>query len=328
VLSIDLMSSIRYIHGIRLGCSVAQSVSPLAYVRLLACAVLSTPGVYRRQHNVPMAPANTCQQTGSCRSCADKEHGACCRHAQRLLKYGFDLGPQFSADTNLPPDDGDSVPATVRRNAPSNVVLNIADLRSSMHEAALNADDGNDEEEGDLTAGVKAVLESQQISLEGQQLMSPLENDHSTSHQSTSHQNASADNHSQDSYRSNQSGTGSRQGTSDTSHGSYNQSQHGLSSNQSASTAVLDDLSRNEPVANQQPAYANVQQDAQAARHFDRNMSAMRGSRSRPQLSSVRFAEESDEETGLQSHGLLTVRTDASQAASHAPPPPDPGGNL
>ena len=63
-----------------------------------------------------------------------------CRHAQRLLKYGFDLGPQFDAATNLPPEDGDSIPASVRRNAPSNIILNIADLRSSMHEAALNSE--------------------------------------------------------------------------------------------------------------------------------------------------------------------------------------------
>ena len=62
------------------------------------------------------------------------------RHAQRLLKYGFDLGPQFDAATNLPPEDGDSIPASVRRNAPSNIILNIADLRSSMHEAALNSE--------------------------------------------------------------------------------------------------------------------------------------------------------------------------------------------
>lgn len=59
-----------------------------------------------------------------------------CRHAQRLLKYGFVLGPQANSDSNLPPDEADSVPATFRRNAPSNVILNIADLRNTMNEAA------------------------------------------------------------------------------------------------------------------------------------------------------------------------------------------------
>lgn len=66
-----------------------------------------------------------------------------CRHAKRLLKYGFDLGPQFSPDSNLPPDDGDSIPASVRRTAPSNVVLNIADLRNSMLETALEEEDAS-----------------------------------------------------------------------------------------------------------------------------------------------------------------------------------------
>lgn len=68
-----------------------------------------------------------------------------CRHAQRLLKYGFVLGPQFNSDSNLPPDDADSVPATMRRNAPSNVILNIADLRNTMNEAAAE-----EQEEGSI----------------------------------------------------------------------------------------------------------------------------------------------------------------------------------
>lgn len=68
------------------------------------------------------------------------------RHAQRLLKYGFVLGPQFDSNSNLPPDDADSVPATVRRNAPSNVILNIADLRNTMNEAAAEAEDEEEDQ--------------------------------------------------------------------------------------------------------------------------------------------------------------------------------------
>lgn len=76
--------------------------------------------------------------------------GVVCRHAHRLLKYGFVLGPQFNSDSNLPPDEADSVPATIRRNAPSNVILNIADLRNTMNEAAAEEQDEGDSQDGNL----------------------------------------------------------------------------------------------------------------------------------------------------------------------------------
>ena len=106
----------------------------------------------------------------------DMSKVACiCRHAQRLLKYGFVLGPQANSDSNLPPDEADSVPATFRRNAPSNVILNIADLRNTMNEAA--AEEQEEEAAQDEHPGLIDGIGQQQLAHDA--VMSHDENDSS-----------------------------------------------------------------------------------------------------------------------------------------------------
>ena len=237
---------------------------------------------------------------------------ACCRHAQRLLKYGFDLGPQFSTDTNLPPDEGDSVPATVRRNAPSNVILNIADLRSSMHEAALGNDDDADLDGlagDDQTAGIEgdtyATQRLHQLSPEEQQHMPPPERPQSPGDPSS------------DKYH--QGGMGDLQATS----WSTGCSQVGPNGMQSTPDADLHNLNAPQDayVASLQP-HADAQQPGGNAEQSTRGLSALRGTRSRPQLASVHFAEESNEDIWPYEHGALSVTPGRTAVCT---PPPDPG---
>ena len=247
-------------------------------------------------------------------TCLQTFCGCRCRHAKRLLKYGFDLGPQFSADTNLPPDDGDSMPASVRHNAPSDVILSIADLRNSMHEAALIEDDQEGERESILNSSADALHNDLQLlSPEELQALSSLRPGMFT--EGPPGEDLDAAVLDQDTDDESQRSTGD--GT-----------QHDAQKGAESSLTPVGSADANAPAASQIQQPGTEVQATAGRQSFDRNMSAMRGSRSfRPQLSSVRFAEGPDQDTGLPNAGLIPGRGDGPQAALRAPPPPDPGGN-
>lgn len=204
-----------------------------------------------------------------------------CRHAKRLLKYGFDLGPQFSPDSNLPPDDGDSIPASVRRSAPSNVVLNIADLRNSMLETALEEEDAPSPL-GHVPAGPElqalSPQEQQALFLSKDTLADVLGSSQGapSSGQASVDDRLSGGNLAQNSQKPTHSEDGQHWGGVDDSHGAEE-------------GAMSRDL--------QDPVVGGSAQDV-GARHYSivrqsgRNSSAVRRMQSRPGLASVRFAEE------------------------------------
>ena len=241
------------------------------------------------------------------------------RHAQRLLKYGFDLGPQCSPDSNLPPDDGDSMPASVRRTAPSNVVLNIADLRNSMLETVLSNNDGDDDSPKSTITAADA-LQLQPLSTEQQQLFSFSDQSHTGSQEGGEGMHVSS-----------QASQDSRQTMQDSSQDKRNQYQvlakqnidsiaqdipgsncaveAGQSQQQTgAAESLSDPLGQGEATAG--PSGRQADSTAAFGDHADvhaghqdqlpqygRSISAMRGSRLRPPLASVRFAEEPDDQS-------------------------------
>ncbi|KAL3143569.1 Potassium/sodium hyperpolarization-activated cyclic nucleotide-gated channel 3 [Trebouxia sp. C0009 RCD-2024] len=210
-----------------------------------------------------------------------KLHAWAVRHAKRLLKYGFDLGPQFSPDSNLPPDDGDSIPASVRRSAPSNVVLNIADLRNSMLETALEEEDAPSPL-GHVPAGPElqalSPQEQQALFLSKDTLADVLGSSQGapSSGQASVDDRLSGGNLAQNSQKPTHSEDGQHWGGVDDSHGAEE-------------GAMSRDL--------QDPVVGGSAQDV-GARHYSivrqsgRNSSAVRRMQSRPGLASVRFAEE------------------------------------
>lgn len=210
-----------------------------------------------------------------------------CRHAKRLLKYGFDLGPQFSPDSNLPPDDGDSMPASVRRNAPSNVVLNIADLRNSMLETALDNDNASPK-----SADAAALPRLQPLSPQQQQAL--FLSDHPQADVLGSYQ---AFHHSgQASAPDVSSGSRTTQESQAPPHNDDRQHQARFA----AAASFADNHTRDAVMANDLTDATTAVGDAEGVDpqqestvcQYGRNFSAVRGRQSRPGLASVRFAED------------------------------------
>ena len=217
-------------------------------------------------------------------ACCQESQNACgaCRHAQRLLKYGFDLGPQFSPDSNLPPDETDSMPASVRRNAPSNVILNIADLRNSMLENALEPDDDTPHT---VDATAQPLSIAQQQSLVSPDTGPPAVQLHQDLHDNPTQHNPSEQS-ADDSQGVHAYGPGSQ------AHNEGSADHLTLQQQPSSSAAGI----QTEPAAVVNEAADEDTQYESTVRQYGRSLSAMRGSRSRPRLASVRFAAEPDDD--------------------------------
>ena len=192
------------------------------------------------------------------------------------------------------------MPATVRRNAPSNVVLNIADLRSSMLETALNDGDaspngGSPSDASPKSVDVDAVPDLQPLSAQQQQSRYLL--DHQQADGLGNRQGDQVDNQG---LACDMSSGGSRtaqgmqapsqvgdrhldQGNSVMCPTDYSAQDSALAKNPSAAAVV-------DSVTGLGPEHQRTHQ--QYGRHF----SAMRGSQSRPGLASVRFSEEPDDQ--------------------------------
>ena len=235
-------------------------------------------------------------------SCSkSQKHPSCRRHAKRLLKYGFDLGPQLSPDSNLPPDDGDSMPVTVRRNAPSNVVLNIADLRNSMLDTALNDGDASPYGASPTDASPKPVEVDAMPDLQPfspQQQQSRYLADHPQADGLGGCQGEPVGSQGLAHDVSNDAGQGLQglqalshdegryhdQGNTVTPPTDYSAQDSALPRNPSGSAAVVDSVEGAGP------------QHQRTSQPYARQLSAMRGSQSRPGLASVRFTEEPDDQ--------------------------------
>ena len=193
------------------------------------------------------------------------------------------------------------MPATVRRNAPSNVVLNIADLRSSMLETALNDDDatpngGSPSDASPNSVDVDAVPHLQPHSPQQQQSRCLL--DHQ---QADGLGNRQGDQVDSQGLACDVSSGGSRtaqglqapsqvgdrhldQGNSAICPTDYSAQDSASAKNPSASAAVVDSVTGIGP------------QHQRTHQQYGRQISAMRGSQSRPGLASVRFTEEPDDQ--------------------------------
>ena len=213
-----------------------------------------------------------------------------------MLKYGFDLGPQFSPDSNLPPDDGDSMPATVRRNAPSNVVLNIADLRNSMLDTALNDDDASPYGASPNDASPKSV------DIDAAPDLQPLSPQQQQSRYLVDHPQADGLG----------SCPGDHVGSQGLAHDVSSDAGQGLQAlshdddrnhDQGNTVKPPTDYSGQDSALTRNPSAAVVDSDdgvgpqhQRTSQPYGRQLSAMRGSQSRPGLASVRFTEEPDDQ--------------------------------
>lgn len=240
------------------------------------------------------------------------------------------------------------MPASVRRTAPSNVILNIADLRNSMLETALSNDDDDDADSANPTITAADALQLQPLSTEEQQLLSLQ--DH-PQHESQPHSQHSCEG----SHLSSQASHDSRHRTQDRSQDIHGGSQASVNRVQNSGSVAQDtlghnngsiaqstlgqnsgsnaqdtlgqndtvDVSQNQhstsaaessflsvgqaeyPTGNQlvlqadSTAVINDAADVHVQHQdivpqYGRSLSAMRGSRVRPPLASVRFSEEPD----------------------------------
>ena len=228
------------------------------------------------------------------------KHNVICRHAQRLLKYGFVLGPQFNSDSNLPPDEADSVPATIRRNAPSNVILNIADLRNTMNEAAAEEQEEGDSQDGNLQpldADTAMHLQHDQLDSSNAGYSQHHPDDLHTQQGVIQSEGLVHPGHTQ---QQSIHGTATDLGMGTSQHvGQFMSDQ--AQSQQMSTDADAVNPGEQRPLDNTHPrqnydalATPTKTELQQLSERLARQRSAVRGSRPRLQLASVRFAEDSD----------------------------------
>ena len=192
------------------------------------------------------------------------------------------------------------MPATLRRNAPSNVVLNIADLRNSMLETALNDDDASPYGATPNDASPKssvndATHDLQPLSQKQQQArylmdhpqadrLGRCQGDHVNSQGlardvssggSRTAQGLQAPSHDGDRHLN--------QGNTVMSPADYSAQESAFACKTSDTAAAVDSVE------------GTGQQYQKTVQQYGRHLSAMRGSQSRPGLASVKFTEEPDD---------------------------------